>query len=64
MPECAFYNAEELAQLLGLKKTTVHTRLCVDPERLPPSVKIGRGRVFKKDTVHQWLDDLPEGYLR
>jgi len=63
MPECAFYNADELAQVLGFTKKTILNKLCREPESLPPSVKIGRGRVFKRSTVEEWIDNLPEGHL-
>lgn len=55
-----FYDKTELSILLKIPKKTISNWLYVAPENLPPSVKIGNRRLWKKAVVHAWLDDLKE----
>jgi predicted DNA-binding transcriptional regulator AlpA len=45
---------DELAEILHLKKGTAYNRLCAgDP--MPPSIQIGKKRLWLQSTVDSWL---------
>lgn len=49
--------AADLAALLGVREQTIHNRRS-DPERrhlLPPSLKIGARRYWRRTTLDAWL---------
>ncbi len=54
-----FYSISELAALLGRTKSSVESQLSRYPEFLPPSVKLGHKRLFRKADVHEWIVNLP-----
>jgi excisionase family DNA binding protein len=49
------YTVEEIAALLQIAPATVRNRLCRG-EDLPPSLRIGRRRLFPRDQFEAWLD--------
>jgi excisionase family DNA binding protein len=50
-----FYTVDEVAALLRIAPATVRNKLCRS-EDLPPSLCIGRRRLFPRDQFEAWLD--------
>ncbi|MBN4073417.1 helix-turn-helix domain-containing protein [Mariprofundus ferrooxydans] len=50
-------SSEEFCSVLSWKKKTLYDRITSGAD-LPASIKIGRNRYFKKETVLAWLDRL------
>lgn len=48
-------NREELANALGISESTLMRWESQEPDRLPPSVKIGRKRVYLVESLLSWL---------
>ncbi len=46
---------DELARILGMSPRTVKSYEHRKPEELPPAVKVGRRRVYLRETVHAFL---------
>ncbi len=56
LPMSPFYTVDEVAALLRIAPATVRNRLCRG-EDLPPSLRIGRRRLFPRDQFESWLDE-------
>jgi prophage regulatory protein len=55
-PEYAYYDNADLEAMTGIPKAT--WRYWHSIGQGPPSMKIGRKRVYRKSAVHAWLDLL------
>jgi len=54
LQEIKLLSLDELAEILHLKKGTAYNRLSAgDP--MPPSIKIGKKRMWLQPTVFEWL---------
>ena len=55
-----FYTVEEAAELLRTTPNAIYVAVAEgrEGESIPPSTKLGRGRLFLKRVVNDWLDDL------
>jgi predicted DNA-binding transcriptional regulator AlpA len=51
------FNIEQLAKILDISEATLRKKLCVEPESLPPRLKLPKGRkvLWLKDDVEEWL---------
>ena len=56
--ETPFYNFQDVAIILQTTPSGIRHRLHRCPENLPPSVKIGRNRFWRKSDVEAWLENL------
>jgi prophage regulatory protein len=52
-----YYTAAELQKLTGTPSSTWRFWARYHPERGPASTRLGRRSVWKKTTVHAWLDE-------
>lgn len=61
MQEAKLITAEELAKLIRCSKQAVYNALSEGSEgiKIPPSVLIGRRRLWFMSDVQKWLDALP-----
>jgi len=59
--EIGVYTVKDVAEMLRTTEAAIHTAYCEGKTgiTIPPSVKVGKRRLFKKADVHQWFDDLP-----
>jgi excisionase family DNA binding protein len=46
---------EDLAEVLNLPISTVRTWGSLEPDKLPPRMKLGRNVRFHPDTVENWI---------
>ena len=46
---------DEIARILKRSRSTILSDLCRNPDRLPPSIKLGKTRVWLLSTVLDWL---------
>ena len=53
-----YYTAAELEKLTGTPASTWRYWSRYHPDRGPSSTKLGRRLVWRKTTVHEWLDAL------
>lgn len=55
-----FYTVEEVAGFMCTTPTAIYVALSEGRNgiTIPPSVKLGRRRLFLKRAVHDWFDDL------
>jgi hypothetical protein len=51
-----FYTVEEMADLLRVRPGTVRNRLLYRPRDLPPSIVIGRRRLFPLAGYERWKE--------
>ena len=52
-----YYTISELSALIHMEEGTIRNRLCRgDP--MPPSIRIGRKRLFPSNQFHQWMIDM------
>ena len=58
MREHIRYSVNEIAELPHTTPSGIRHRQCRTPEDLPPSIKIGRTRFWRKTDVTDWLDSL------
>lgn len=49
------FTVEEVARMLRISDSTVRSRLASRPEDLPPSIAIGRRRLFPSSAFTHWL---------
>ncbi|MEF2146384.1 MAG: helix-turn-helix domain-containing protein [Desulfovibrionaceae bacterium] len=56
-------NAEQLASLLKLSRTTVQAYRSKKPDSLPPSFKLGRLVRWRKSDVQAWIADIDVGQV-
>jgi predicted DNA-binding transcriptional regulator AlpA len=60
-------DASDLAEVLGMSRTTIIKNCTLFPDRLPPSLKIGSlhgARRWRPETVRDWLRDQEERMTR
>ncbi len=64
-PRLQTFGIEDLAKLMGKAVSTIKKDLSVNPERIPPRLKIpGSNRyVWRASTVIKWFDDLEAGVI-
>ncbi len=58
--EDGFFTVDEVAELLRTSPNAVYVAIAEgrQGDTIPPSVKLGRRRLFLRKAVHEWFDDL------
>ncbi len=56
-----FLNLKEISALLRITERTARNRLSAKLP-MPPSLKIGRTRLFDEDDVLKWLEEHKQGH--
>jgi hypothetical protein len=57
MQDSELITMKEFARWLDVNVESLYARRTRNAEALPPVVKIGRRKYFRRSTVMEWLDD-------